>query len=202
MLGGMHQRALASSAAAYVVLHHLGLVPAGLGAAPEGTRWLDWLDLLVPWVVVGLVVWAVWSAHPPAKVLVVFLAGAVAYTSGHGMHLAANSINNVAPSPTAHLWDEPVAHHVWFAGVALLAASLAWGMARAPRGGVLAHGLAVGVGATWASNAIGGEAVALGVIGAVVALCWGWRHRRDLGGLFVTVGGVALVWLALAALMQ
>lgn len=43
----MHSRALAVTAVAYAVLHHLGLLPDGLGAAPEGTRWTDWLDLAV-----------------------------------------------------------------------------------------------------------------------------------------------------------
>ena len=31
--------ALAATGLSYAVLHHLGLLPGGLGAAPEGTRW-------------------------------------------------------------------------------------------------------------------------------------------------------------------
>lgn len=44
-------RWLAVTALSYAVLHHLGLLPDGLGAGPDDTRWTDWLDLLVPWLV-------------------------------------------------------------------------------------------------------------------------------------------------------
>lgn len=40
------------------------------------------------------------------------------YASGHGIHLAANSIGNVSPGPTARLWDEVVGHCVWYATMA------------------------------------------------------------------------------------
>ena len=53
MLTRMYSRALAATALAYVVLHHLGLLPSGLGAGPDGTRWADWLDLAVPWLVLA-----------------------------------------------------------------------------------------------------------------------------------------------------
>lgn len=72
------------TAAAYVALHHLGLVPAGIGPGPRGTRWLDWIDLAVPWLVVGLAALAVWSSRPTPRVLALLLSGAIAYTSGHG----------------------------------------------------------------------------------------------------------------------
>lgn len=198
MLTGMDRRVLAATAAAYVVLHHLGLVPEGFGPGPDGTRWADWVDLALPWIVVGLAGWAVWTSGPAPRVLALFLAGTIAYTSGHGIHLAGNSIGNAAPSPTAHLWDEPVGHNLWFLGVALITASLVAGMAALARGDVGTHLLAAGVGATWASNAIGGEAVALGVAGAALAAYVGWRHRRDLAGVLLTSGAVALVWLGLA----
>ena len=38
MLTRMYSRALAATALAYVALHHLGLLPSGLGAGPDGTR--------------------------------------------------------------------------------------------------------------------------------------------------------------------
>lgn len=198
MLADMDLRALAATATAYVVLHHLGLLPDGLGEAPRGTRWADWLDLAVPWLVIGTAAWALWSATPSRRVVGLFLAGAIAYTSGHGIHLAANSVGNAEPSATAHLWDEPVGHNLWFLGVALVTAALAACMSTPPRGGVGAHLLAAAVGATWASNAIGGEAVALGVAGAAGATYAGWRHRGDLAGVLATAGAVALLWLGVA----
>ena len=38
-----YSAALATAALSYAVLHHLGLLPDGLGSGPEGTRWADWL---------------------------------------------------------------------------------------------------------------------------------------------------------------
>jgi hypothetical protein len=49
----VYQRWVALTALAYVVLHHLGLLPDGLGAAPRQTQWADWLDLLVPFLVLA-----------------------------------------------------------------------------------------------------------------------------------------------------
>jgi len=42
---------LAATAIVYAVVHHLGLLPNGVGDGPEGTRWADWLDPLVASVV-------------------------------------------------------------------------------------------------------------------------------------------------------
>jgi hypothetical protein len=46
-------------------------------------------------------------------------AGVIAYASGHGIHLAANSIGNADGGATAHLRDEVAGHAIWYAGVAL-----------------------------------------------------------------------------------
>jgi hypothetical protein len=42
---------LVVTAVAYSLAHHLGSLPDGLGDAGRGTRVADWLDLLVPFVV-------------------------------------------------------------------------------------------------------------------------------------------------------
>src|SRR4051794_15461390 len=42
---------LVVTAVAYCLCHHLGSLPQGLGQAGRGTRVTDWLDLLVPFVV-------------------------------------------------------------------------------------------------------------------------------------------------------
>lgn len=175
-----YSAALAAAALSYAVLHHLGLLPDGLGAGPEGTRWADWLDLLVPWLMLTPAALALRAAPATPRAWTLFGAGVVAYASGHGLHLAANSVNNAAPGDTAHLWDEPVGHHVWFAGVALVLAAIAATMAGRPRPPVVGHLLALGVGVTWGTNAVGGGTEAFSLVVALAASAYGWLHRRDL----------------------
>jgi hypothetical protein len=177
----MYARALAATALAYVVLHHLGLLPDGLGAAPDHTQWADWLDLAVPWLVLTPAALTLRAARASTRVWAVFGAGAVAYASGHGIHLAANSIGNEHPDPTAHLWDEVVGHHVWFIGVALVVAALTLTMSDRPRPHPIGYLLAVGVGVTWASNAVGGGTVVFSLVVAAAAVAYGWHRRRELG---------------------
>ena len=180
-LADTYPRALSVTALAYGVLHHLGLLPSGLGAGPLGTRWADWLDLAVPWLVLAPAAVTVRAAGASVRVWSVFAVGALAYTSGHGIHLAANSIGNTDPGPTAHLWDEGVGHVVWYAGVALVVAALALTMRGKPRPQPFGYGLAVGAGLTWASNAVGGGTVPLSLAVAVTAVGFGWRRRHELG---------------------
>jgi len=58
---------------------------------------------------------------------------------------------------------------------------------------------AVGVGVTWATNALGGHFVVPGLAAALVAPVYGVRHRTDLAGLLGVTGASALVTLAAAA---
>ena len=108
------------------------------------------------------------------------------YASGHGIHLAANSIGNDSPGQTAHLWDEVVGHHLWYAGVALVTAALAATMAGRKRpthpGAYL---LAVAAGVTWATNAIGGGTVVPSLLVAAGVVAFGWRHRSELPAVLV-----------------
>ena len=197
----MYPRALATTALSYVVLHHLGLLPGGLGDGPRGTRWADWLDLLVPWLVLAPAAWALAVARVGPRTWALFGAGVVAYASGHGIHLAANSVGNAAPGPTAHLWDEVVGHYVWFAGVALVAAALATTMAGRPRPHPVGYALALGVGLTWASNAVGGGTVVFSLLLAVVAAAVGWRRRGWLGEVLLVAGASAVVVLVVGLLV-
>jgi hypothetical protein len=176
----VYQRWVALTALAYVVLHHLGLLPDGLGAAPRETQWADWLDLLVPFLVLAPAAMALSVAPASRRAWVVFGVGAVTYATGHGIHLAANSVGNADPGPTAHLWDEVVGHEIWYAGVALVVAALALTMAGRPRPGWVGYLLALAVGATWASNAVGGGTVVTSLVVALAFAGWGWVHRRDL----------------------
>lgn len=191
-----YPRWLALTALVYAVLHHLGLLPHGLGDGPDGTRWADWLDLAVPWLVLAPAALTIWADRPPVRTWVVFGAGVVAYTSGHGIHLAANSVGNVAPGETEHLWDEVVGHYIWFGGVALVATALAMTMSGRRRPHPIGYLLAVAVGLTWASNAVGGGTVVFSLVLALAAAAYGWARRRDLGVVLVVAGLPAVVVLA------
>jgi len=171
---------LALTALSYAVLHHLGLLPDGLGAGPDDTRWTDWLDLLVPWLVLVPAGLTLRAGEAAERTWWIFGFGALAYTSGHGIHLAGNSVGNAHPSDTAHLWDEMVGHALWYAGVALVVLALARTMVGRPRPGAVGYILAVAVGLTWASNAVGGNTQVLAVVVALVACAFGWRHRGEL----------------------
>ena len=190
-----YTRLLCATALAYTVLHHLGLLPSGLGAGPQGSRWADWLDLAVPWLVLVPAALALRTAEPPAHVWFLFGAGVVAYTSGHGIHLAANSVGNAAPGPTAHLWDEVVGHQVWFAGVVLVVAALAVTMSVRPRPPLLGYLLAIGVGMTWASNAVGGGTVVFSLLAALAAAAYGWVRRESLASVLLVGSLPAAAWL-------
>ena len=200
MAAPTYSRWLAATALAYAVLHHLGLLPSGLGSAPEGTQWADWLDLLVPWLVLTPAALTLRAAHPPTRTWVVFGAGVVAYASGHGVHLSANSIGNEDPGRTAHLWDEVVGHHLWYVGVALVVAALADTMTGRPRPGPVGNVLAVAVGLTWASNAVGGGTEVMSLVLAAVAAAYGWTRRRELGVVLLVAGLPAVAVLAVELL--
>ena len=189
---------LTASAAAYAVGHHLGLLPDGLGQGPDGTRWAYWLDLLLPCVVLAPAAATLAAARAPARLSWLLGLGAVAYASGHGVHLAANSVANADPGPTAHLWDEVVGHAVWYAGVALVLAAVAAttvGRPRPRRTHGWAHLLALAVGLTWATNTLGGGSMVLGIAVAAVASGFGWQHRHGLGVVLLTGFAPAVVLL-------
>ncbi len=148
----------------------------------RGTRCADWLDLLVPFVVLLPALGTLLAAGVSRATYLWFAVGSWLYATGHGIHLSANSIGNADPSPTAHLWDEQVGHWVWYAGVAVIAATLASTLVERPvPRHPLAWLLAVAVGATWGTNATGGEFTWAGAALAVVACGWGLRHRHDRG---------------------
>ena len=190
-------RWLAVTALAYALLHHVGSLPDGLGPAGHDTRWADWIDLLTPYAVLVPAGLALRAARSPAPQWVLFAAGALLYAQGHGVHLAANSVGNTTPGPAAHLWDEVVGHALWYAGVALVAGALALAMRGRPRPrSPLAWVLALAVGTTWATNAIGGGTSAASLLAAGVAVGAGWRERTRQPVLLAVAGLPAVVVLA------
>ena len=197
---GRYGVAVTAFGVAYAVLHHLGLLPGGLGEAVDGSRWADWIDLLVPYRVIGPALWVGVAAPLSRAWWPVLAVGAIAYASGHGIHLAANSVANVAPGPTAYLWDEVVGHAIWYAGFALMAAAVASTFVGRPRPPWWGHLIALGVGVTWATNALGAVGwVWPAALVAVAACVVGWRTRRGLGVVLLSAGGSSLLTLAVAA---
>jgi hypothetical protein len=196
--GSGYLPALGSTAVVYAVVHHLGLLPSGLGRGPDGTQWADWLDLAVPWLVLTPAALTLRAAQASSRTWALFGAGVVAYCSGHGIHLAANSIGNQRPGQTAHLWDEVVGHQVWYLGVALVLAALATTMIDRPRPPLAGHVLGLAAGLTWASNAVGGGTEVFSL--AVAAAAFGWLHRRGLG-LTLLVGYLPAVAVLLVELI-
>ncbi len=129
--------------------------------------------------------------------------GSWLYATGHGVHLSANSIGNVAPGETAHLWDEQVGHWVWYAGVTVVAATLASTLVGRPAPkSLLSWLLAIAVGVTWGTNATGGEFTWAGAVIAAGAAAWGWRHRRDAGVLVAAVGATGMVAVVVSGILR
>ncbi len=198
-------RWLAAFGVAVLVLHHLGSIAGpsgGFGAAGSGTQWVDWLDLLTPYLVVGPALLALAASAADRTSWLVAALGALAYASGHGIHLAANSISNAQgdAAPT-HLWDELVGHAVWYAGLALIVIALARSVE--PKPTVTGWVLAVGVGLTWATNGLGADGLVVPMLIAALALAvWGWTRRgRSAGRLLLVAYGVASPVLLVGAVL-
>lgn len=159
----------------YVVGHHTGTALAPLGEVGP-TRWADWVDLLLPYLLLGAVSAALWHAQAPRRAWVVLGAGGVLYTQGHGIHLAGNSIGNeLGHADVITLWDETVGHYLWYGGFAVVVLALVLGLTTigiSRAGWVLAALCAI----TLTTNAIEGQSVPLSAALAVGFVARG-RHR-------------------------
>ena len=182
---------LTTAVVAYVVMHHVGAVNV-LGQVGD-TRWTDWVDLATPYLVVLPLAAALAVSRQPAREWLLLLPGALLYTQGQGIHLAANSVGNREPSDVAHLWDEVVGHWVWYAGAALLAALVVRALARAAvPPGPLPWLLGVLAGSTFATNCLEGGTVPLGMAVSAAFVADGLRRRNRLGWLVVAAFAAAL----------
>jgi hypothetical protein len=172
-------------AVSYGITHHLGLLPGGLGDAGGGTRWADWLDLLVPWAVVGPALAALAAAGADRRGWLIGLSGSLLYVQGHGIHLAANSVANArGDAEPVHLWDEVVGHLLWYGGFAVLVVALAGAYASVGlKRSVPAACLALLTGVTWATNAYGADGLqAAGLAVAAGLAGYGWQLRSSAAG--------------------
>lgn len=181
-------------ALAYNLGHHLGALPGGLGPAGGGTRWVDWLDLLTPYAVVGTALAALAAAGTDRRGWWTALLGAGAYVQGHGVHLAANSIGNVrGDAPPVHLWDEVLGHWIWYSGVLLLV--LALGRAVVLRVTPAAVLLALASGLTWTTNGLEGTTAVGSLVAAAGVAAVAARRRDGTGRLLLVAFGTSAVLL-------
>jgi hypothetical protein len=189
-------RRLLGFVVAVVVGHHIGVLFAPLGEVGP-TRWADWIDLPLPLFVLGLAAATLDAARARRATWLLFALGALLYTQGHGIHLAANSVSNVDPGKTAHLWDEIVGHYLWYGGLACIVGALALELADKPLPArPWAFGLAVAFGLTAATNAIEGGTAVLALATAAVFIVFGWYHRRGAGAALLAAYAVSLVLIA------
>ena len=189
-------------ALAYNLLHHLGTLPNGLGRAGLGTRWVDWIDLLTPYAVVGTALAALAVAGTDRRGWWTAFTGAGLYVQGHGVHLAANSIGNERATQAAPigLWDEVLGHWIWYAG----AAAVAYALARAVvlRVTPLSVLLALATGVTWTTNALEGTTAVGSVAVAAGFAGYGARRGDGTGRLLLVAFGTSAMLLAAYGLWQ
>ena len=186
-------RRLAGFAVAVVVGQHTGVLFGPLGEVGT-TYWSDWLDLAVPFAVLGLAAAVLAAANASRRDWIAFGLGGVAYAQGQGIHLAANSIARVDPGDTAHLWDEVVGHYVWYGGLVIVVATLAFKLELEPRPrNTWSIPLAIAFGLTFFTNSVEGGTPVLGLVASAAFLAWGLRRRETLGVLLVPAYGVALL---------
>lgn len=178
------------------VFHHVGTIAKPLGSIGDAD-WADWIDLAVPFVVVGCAAMVLRRGRADPSSWALFAVGAVMYTQGHGIHLAANSIGNVAPSDRVHLWDEVVGHYIWYAGWVVVVIALGRALLTSESARGFAWYLVAALyGLTWMTNTVEGGTPILGLVVAIAFTGWGWVHRDRAGRQMFAAYGLALVLLA------
>ena len=188
-------------ALAVIIGMQAGTVFKPLGSVGE-TRVADWVDLLTPYAILGCAAMVLLRAWATRGQWVLLGVGGITFTLGHGLHLAANSISNVADQVVAgasivHLWDEVVSHWIWYTGLFLVMAAVAWAL----RDQELAVGapdmvVAVLVAVTLVNTYIEGATPWLVLIflaaGLIAGLMW---RPATVSRLLLVVGGAGLVLL-------
>ena len=201
---------LALLVGAYAVTHHIGTILSGAGELGPRMRVADLADLLTPGLTIGLAAWALAALRPSRGLWWLFGAGSVLLVDGHGIHLAANSIDNVqAEGATGdlhdltYLWDEHVGHYLWYSGVVLVALALLLALrARPPFRGPWPYVLGVLVALTHFDNDVEGQTPALGIVAAVVLAALGWRYRDTAARAVGVAYAMSLVLFAVFGIWQ
>ena len=188
-------------ALAVIIGMQAGTVFKPLGTVGE-TRVADWVDLLTPYAILGCAAMVLVRAEASRAQWVLFGVGGITFTLGHGLHLAANSISNVADAVVAkasivHLWDEVVSHYFWYVGLFLVLAAMA--LALRPqefRVGAVDVVVALLVAVTLVNNYIEGGTPWMGLVFLAVGAVCGFLWRpAAVSRLLLLVGGVGLLLL-------
>lgn len=201
---------LAALVVAYAVTHHVGTILSGAGEVGPRMRVADVADLLTPWLTIGLAAWVLVGLRPGRGTWWLFGAGAVLLVDGHGVHLAANSIDNVQPEGATgdvhdltYLWDEHVGHYLWYSGVVLVALTLLLALrVRPPFRGPWPYVLGLLVALTHFDNDVEGQTPVLGIVAAVVLAGLGWRHRTTAARHVGVAYAMSLVLFAVFGIWQ
>jgi hypothetical protein len=160
----------------------------------------DVFDLLTPLVLIP-VYWLLFKAaggqSPSRSEELAFMALAALWVLGHGMHLSANSIDNLIEGlagrqvvdirstdiyQLAYWFDEHLSHYLWHLGVLGLAALLIYREARSPAGvstvwwATIVAGILYGV--LWFCIFLEGQTVVLGLPGALAVVVFGLISGR------------------------
>jgi hypothetical protein len=194
------------------------LAPPFLGIpfpAYSDMHWADVLDILTPLVLLPLY-WLLFTdsgrRSRSLALAVLFLVLAAVWAEGQGMHLSANSINNLLGEGTTsvnqlvHFYDEVLSHYLWHIGIAgmsiLLVALPLGGEAARPRWALIVPA-AILYGFTYFAAINEGGTVPFG-LPAAVAVVIGLlvSRRKELGshnliGFFFWAYVVALILFAI-----
>jgi hypothetical protein len=181
--------ALLGFSGAVFVFHNL---PAVAGAAA------DWIDLATPFAVIGASALLL-RQRAPARVLAVVVVGVLLYVSGHGIHLAANSIDYERLAgdarDTAHFWDEEWGHVQWHLGWFVLILGFCLAERERPVGvePVLGALSALLLAATLFTNTVEGGTWWLELAATLLFVPWALRARRPLLGAFAAAFGLCAI---------
>lgn len=194
---------LALSAVAMIASIWLRLLPLGYASPVEASRYEDFVDLLLPFVMVGPALVVLARIGAARRVWALALLSAIVLLQGHGVHLSANAINYASgPADPAYLWDEQIGHYLWLVGSAALLLVVT-AAARPLRAGPLPALLAAVVGLSWAAGTVEAGSVPLGASLAVGLTAYGVRRRADgTGRLLVLAYGLSLVLMAVYGIVQ
>jgi hypothetical protein len=182
-------QALLGFSGAVFVFHN---VPAVAGAAA------DWIDLATPFAVIGA---SALLLRRGATALVLFIAvfGALLYVSGHGIHLAANSIDYERLTGDARdiafFWDEEWGHIQWHLGWFVLIVGFCLAERERPVGVEPALGAlsALLLATTLFTNTVEGGTWWLELAATAVLVPWALVARRPLLAAFAAAFALCAV---------
>jgi hypothetical protein len=185
-------QALLGFSGAVFVFHNL---PAVAGAAA------DWIDLATPFAVIGASALLL-RQRPTALVLFIVVSGVLLYVSGHGIHLAANSIDYERLTgdarEVAYFWDEQWSHSQWHLGwfVLILGFCLAERERPASVEPALGAVSALLLAATLFTSTVEGGTWWLELAATALFVPWAVVARRPLLAVFAAAFGLCAIAIA------